>query len=100
MLDKLTLTTAATIQSGNTYSDIALNEIEQKHESTKISPINEITNTFLGSSSSTMFTNLHTIVSGSNITSTIYTDSSSTGNTITDALPFTSTTNEIIHQPV
>ncbi|KAK6111428.1 hypothetical protein QQG55_43610 [Brugia pahangi] len=97
-------TTATTIQKENIYNnDVTLNEIEQKHESTKISPINEINNTFLGSnSSSTTFTNLCTTISvpGSSITNTMFTDTSSTSSTITDALPLSSSDNKIIQQSV
>uniref|UniRef100_A0A5S6PHW2 Apple domain-containing protein n=1 Tax=Brugia malayi TaxID=6279 RepID=A0A5S6PHW2_BRUMA len=77
--------------------------LSKKHESTEISPINEINNTFLGSnSSSTTFTNLCTTISipGSSITNTMFTDSSSTSSTITDALPLISSDNKIIQQSV
>ncbi|CAG9540000.1 unnamed protein product, partial [Cercopithifilaria johnstoni] len=98
ILDNLIATATTTIQKGN---DVILNEAEQKHESTKISPINETKNLFLGSNSSTLFTNSHIttllVPGSSSVTSTTFIDSSSTISTI-EALPIIYASNEIIHR--
>ncbi|VDP25031.1 unnamed protein product [Onchocerca flexuosa] len=96
ILDKIT----TTIQEENTHSDVTLNEMKQKHESTKIAPINETKLAFMDSSSSTMFVNSRTTVltPGNRITSTIITDSSSSSTT--EVPSFTYASSEITHQPV
>ncbi|MCP9265487.1 hypothetical protein DINM_020802 [Dirofilaria immitis] len=106
ILNKITTTTttATTTENGKTSSDDTLNEIQQKHESTIIAPINEIKISSIGSDSSTMFVSSRTIPMNAekHITSMIFTDSSSdssTGSTI-EAPLFTYTSNEITQQPI